>query len=91
MNTGSLDFLLLISQCYKASEGPAALRRGKEERIMKAYLVMLLVVVAAPVLVILDPADVASVCSQIAKGFFLVVPIILMVGSAVGLISRHRA
>jgi len=64
---------------------------GKEERIMKAYLVMLLVVVAAPVLVILDPADVASVCSQIAKGFFLVVPIILMVGSAVGLISRHRA
>jgi hypothetical protein len=45
----------------------------------------------APVLVILDPADVASVCSQIAKIFFLVVPIILMVGSAVGLISRHRA
>ena len=58
---------------------------------MTAYLVILVVVVAAPVMMIVDPADVASVCSQIAKGFFLVVPIILMVGSAVGLISHHRA
>lgn len=58
---------------------------------MKAYLVMLTIIVIAPVLAILDPADVASVCSQIAKAFFLVVPIIFMVGSAVGLISRHRA
>ena len=58
---------------------------------MKAYLVILVVIVAAPVMMILDPADVASVRSQIAKAFFLVVPIILMVGSAVGLISHHRA
>jgi hypothetical protein len=58
---------------------------------MKAYLVMLVVMFIAPVLVILDPIDVAGVCSQIAKVFFLVVPIMFMVGSAVGLISRHRA
>ena len=58
---------------------------------MRAYLVMLAIVLMGPILVILDPVEVASVCSQIAKGFFLVVPVMLMVGSAVGLLSRHKA
>ena len=58
---------------------------------MKAYLVMLAIVLMGPVLVILDPVAVASVCSQIAKIFFLVVPVMLMVGSAVGLLSRRKA
>lgn len=59
---------------------------------MKALLVkvlLMVLVLLVPTLGVAFDVSVANICAGIAKGFFFVVPIVLMVSSAIGLISRY--
>lgn len=58
---------------------------------MKAYIVMFLALLLPAAAAVLDPADIGSFWGGIAKIFFLVVPVVFIVGSAIGLVSRYRA
>jgi uncharacterized membrane protein YtjA (UPF0391 family) len=58
---------------------------------MKGYAVLLLVILVPLLAAAFDSVGVSSVCAAAAGVFFLVAPIILVVGSLVGLLSRRRA
>ncbi|HUY14212.1 MAG TPA: hypothetical protein VMX16_11370 [Terriglobia bacterium] len=58
---------------------------------MKVFTLMLLVFLGPATTAALESADMASICAGAAKVFFLVAPIVFMVGSAIGLLSRSRA
>lgn len=57
---------------------------------MRAYLLMLLVVLI-PAIAALDSGGLSTVFAAAAKAFFLIAPIVLAVGSVIGLFSRRRA
>ncbi|GEM_PF-6329864 len=58
---------------------------------MKAYVVMFLAFFVPAVAVAFNPANIGELWGGIAKVFFLVVPVVFIVGSAIGLVSRYRA
>jgi hypothetical protein len=57
----------------------------------KAYAVMLSVVLVPGVATAFDPVDISSFCAAAANVFFLVAPVVLAVGSLIGLLSYRRA
>jgi hypothetical protein len=64
-----------------------ALKEGR----MKAYAVMLLVVLVPSVAAAFDSIGVSKMCAAAANVFFLVAPVIFAVGSFIGLLYHRRA
>jgi|HubBroStandDraft_5_1064220.scaffolds.fasta_scaffold4759656_1 hypothetical protein len=58
---------------------------------MKGYAVLLLVILVPALAAAFASVGVSSIFAAAADVFFLVAPIILVVGSLVGLLSRRRA
>lgn len=58
---------------------------------MKAYIVMLLAFLVPAAAAAFNPADISAIWGVIAKIVFLVVPVVFVVGSTIGLVSRYRA
>jgi hypothetical protein len=58
---------------------------------MKAYIVMSLAVLVPAAAFLFDAGDIGFFYSAVAKVFFLVVPVVFIVGSVIGLVSRYRA
>jgi hypothetical protein len=57
---------------------------------MRAYLLMLMVVLI-PAIAAFESGGLSIVFAAAANAFFLIAPIVLAVGSVIGLLSRRRA
>jgi hypothetical protein len=60
-------------------------------KVLILKVMLMLLVCLVPTLAATFDVHVGGICSGIAKSFFLVAPIGLVVGSVIGLISRYRA
>lgn len=80
--------LVFSLQCAKLVTVIDERWEGKE---MKAYIIVFLALLVPAAAAVFDPVGIGVFWGAIAKVFFLIVPVVFIVGSAIGLVSRYRA
>ena len=70
---------------------PNSLRGKPVGKSLNVYLVTMFLILVATAVAAFDFVDFASICASLAKVFFIVVPVVFVVSTALGLAARRRA